>query len=643
MKKIISYTIFVWIPSIIQAQKAPDTTRAPEIKAVEIVYFNHTNGIKEIIIPREEFIYNQGRSVADILQKDGHVYIKQYGPGQLSTISMRGGNASQTQLLWKGFNLNNLSVGQTDFSLVPAALFNSVTLEMGAAGATGGNGVISGGVTLNNSHEIVEGEKWSLAAGGNTGSFGRYAGNLSYNQKFRNILVSIKPFYSAIKNDFPYKDADGNTKTMNHAGVLNYGGLGSIEFYGKKNHFSFDTWVQSTHREIPSAIIEAANVQTQDDKTLKIALNHARNSRGFFYKNRLGWFYDNLNFVQSPLITSGYNTHNFLAETVSSWKNDETEHSFTINGSMALSQNTGYTQGIKQMPRASAGYFLETTVGDRRPKYLSVALKEEWNAGHFSIPILQLGAEGKLISFGRYVFPTFMRYKLNGGTVYRFPTLNDRYWSPGGNPALKPEKGMNVNVSVTLRSHARKTTQNNLSIMFTHYERYVYDWIMWQPRNGYWTPQNLLAVWSRGNETEINAQFKFKALFFTKWLFNYNVSTLQKSNIVNDNSIGKQLIYTPMYNVNGELGVKVGAFSLSGTFAYYGYRYTSSDNYEYLNPFHLFGARTMFSFGNPKINLNLYAEVDNIANVNYYWVAQRPALPRNFNVGLIVKTTKLKK
>ncbi|HLP11867.1 MAG TPA: TonB-dependent receptor plug domain-containing protein [Flavobacteriales bacterium] len=647
MKKLISYTIFVWLPAILQAQKAPDTTRAPELKTVEIVYFDHTNGIKEVIIPREAFIYAQGKSIADILQKDGHVYVKQYGPGQLSTITMRGGNASQTQLLWKGFNLNNLSVGQTDFSLVPASVFNSVTLEMGAAGATGGNGVVSGGITLNNAHEIFEGEKWSLAAAANTGSFGRYAGNLSYNHKFNKTLISFKPYYSAIKNNFPYTDFDGNKKTMDHASVLNYGALGSIEFYLKKHHFSLDAWAQSTYREMPLAIVEAANVQTQDDKSLKIALNHARTSRGLFYKNRLGYFYDQLDFVQSPLTTSGYNTHNFLAETVSSWKIEGFSHSIAVNGSLAFSENTGYEQGIKKLFRSSLGYFAELSRPNKKLIRLSFALKQELNDKNLSIPILQTGVEGHLLRLKQYrrfghQQTTFINYKINAGTVYRFPTLNDRYWLPGGNPELKPEKGYTANAGLVLKQNIGKN-YNFIKVGFTHYERYVYDWIMWQPRNGYWTPQNLLAVWSRGNETTVHIELGKKIKYLSKWLFNYTVSTLQKSNIVNDNSIGRQLIYTPMYNVNGEAGIKLGAFSFSATFAYYGYRYTSSDNYEYLEPFHLFGARAMYAVGNPKINLNVYAEVDNIANVNYYWVAQRPALPRNFNVGLIIKTTKLRK
>lgn len=295
------------------------------------------------------------------------------------------------------------------------------------------------------------------------------------------------------------------------------------------------------------------------------------------------------------------------------------------------------------MARTSLGYFFETSFGKRKTKQFSFALKEELNASKFSIPILQTGLQGRLIRF--------VTYKLNAGTVYRFPTLNDRYWSPGGNADLKPEKGFNGNGTISLfrkssdehksNLRTRKTIANTIKLEFTHFERYVYDWIMWQPRNGYWTPQNLLAVYSRGNETEVYFEFGNKMSFFSRSTFNYTRSTQEKSAIENDNSIGRQLIYTPMYTVSSEAGIKFNALTLSGTYSYYGYRYTSSDNYEYLSPFHLLGARFVWGYKTNQFNLNLYAEIDNILNTNYYWVAQRPSLPRNFNVGLIIKIIKV--
>jgi len=330
-----------------------------------------------------------------------------------------------------------------------------------------------------------------------------------------------------------------------------------------------------------------------------------------------------------------------MGETVSDWKKGNSYHSINLTGSFALSENSGYKTGVNQFLRLGTGYFFDYSHNTgKSPWKVSLAVKEEWNHGKFSIPIVQSGINIYLWEHAKRRLPSSLILKFNAGTVYRFPTLNDRYWVPGGNPDLKPEKGFSGNATANLELKHMNFPNAFVKIDFTHFQRYVYDWIMWQPRNGYWTPQNLLTVWSRGNETEIHIEFGKKVKTFVKGNFNYTLSSQVKSEIENDNSIGRQLIYSPMYMARGELGLKVDAFELSGNYSYYGYRYTSSDNYEYLEPFHLLGARVIWGYNNTKYRFNFYAEADNLLNTTYYWVAQRPALPRNFNVGLIVKFTK---
>ena len=64
---------------------------------------------------KEQFKYT---SIADLLSYNSSVFIKNYGPGGLATTAFRGGNASQTAVLWNGFNLQNAMLGQADLSLM---------------------------------------------------------------------------------------------------------------------------------------------------------------------------------------------------------------------------------------------------------------------------------------------------------------------------------------------------------------------------------------------------------------------------------------------------------------------------------------------------------------------------------------------
>ena len=62
-------------------------------------------------------------SMSCILEEETTNYLKYYSPGNLSTISTRGGNASQTSLVYNDFVLNNPLNGIVDFSSIPSIFF----------------------------------------------------------------------------------------------------------------------------------------------------------------------------------------------------------------------------------------------------------------------------------------------------------------------------------------------------------------------------------------------------------------------------------------------------------------------------------------------------------------------------------------
>ena len=50
--------------------------------------------------------YNS-RSLSDILSLESSFFVKNYGIGNSSTLSGRGGSAAQTTVLWEGFDIQN--------------------------------------------------------------------------------------------------------------------------------------------------------------------------------------------------------------------------------------------------------------------------------------------------------------------------------------------------------------------------------------------------------------------------------------------------------------------------------------------------------------------------------------------------------
>ncbi len=56
-------------------------------------------------------------SMAEWLGRENGVFIKNYGPGNIATITQRGLGAAHTAVLWHGINIQNNTLGTIDFAL----------------------------------------------------------------------------------------------------------------------------------------------------------------------------------------------------------------------------------------------------------------------------------------------------------------------------------------------------------------------------------------------------------------------------------------------------------------------------------------------------------------------------------------------
>ena len=73
-----------------------------------------------------------------------------------------------------------------------------------------------------------------------------------------------------------------------------------------------------------------------------------------------------------------------------------------------------------------------------------------------------------------------LSWSVKGGRLYRYPTLNDLYWEPGGNRDLQPEIGWSC--ESTMKFHTqndRLSYEGDASVFFKDIE----NWIYWAPIN----------------------------------------------------------------------------------------------------------------------------------------------------------------
>jgi len=114
----------------------------------------------------------------------------------------------------------------------------------------------------------------------------------------------------------------------------------------------------------------------------------------------------------------------------------------------------------------------------------------------------------------------------------------------------------------------------------------------------------------------------------------YTLSTNDRSTAPNDASVGKQLIYVPENNFNGNFSITYKGLNVYYNHSFVGIRYTSSDNIGFLDEYHLGTLYAGQQFKLDKFGGELYGRINNVWNDDYQVIAGRPMARWNYNVGI---------
>ncbi|MTT47999.1 TonB-dependent receptor, partial [Proteus mirabilis] len=205
---------------------------------------------------------------------------------------------------------------------------------------------------------------------------------------------------------------------------------------------------------------------------------------------------------------------------------------------------------------------------------LSVTLREEMYGAQWT-PLIPAFYADYLISKRGTI-----RAKASVSRNYRFPSLNDLYFLPGGNPDLKKEHGFTYDAGLSFA--VGKEGVYSLSGEATWFDSYIDDWIVWLPTfKGFWTPMNIKEVHAYGVELkgDLNVQLARNWQLGIDGTFSWTPS-INHGDPVDwaDEAIGKQLVYVPEYSaaVTGRLAYKSWRFLYK--WCYYSERFTTSNN-----------------------------------------------------------------
>ena len=613
---------------------------------------------------------NIALSMADVLTFNSAIFVKNYGRATLSTVSFRGTSPSHTQVSWNGMKINNPMLGMTDFSMIPSYFIDDASLLHGTSSVNETGGGLGGAVKLSTHPANANGFGVQYIQG--IGSFKTFDEFLRLTYGDSHWQVSTRAVYSSSPNDYKFRNHDKKVNIYdedmniidqyypierNRSGSYRDFHLLQEVYYntGKGDRIGLNAWYIDSNRELAMLTVDHGDNTDFDNRQREntfrgvVSWDHLRDSwklgtkAGYIYtwmaydykrdlgngvmahmtrsRSRINTIYGQLDgeyyIGEKWLFTSNITLHQHLVES-------------RDKNIVLQDGNKGIVGYIKARPELSGSVSAKWRPTDRVGA--SIVLREDMYGTKWTPLIPALFVDGLLSKKGNIIA------KASVSRNYRFPSLNDLYFLPGGNPDLRSESGWTYDSGVSFATG--KQGIYSLSGSATWFESFIKDWIIWLPTTkGFFSPENIKDVHAYGIELKGNLDVALGR----EWQMGAN-ATFSWTPSINegeprtpaDRSVGKQLPYVPEYSstVTGRLSWRKWSFLYK--WCYYSERYTMSSNDLSLTgklpPYFMSNISLERTVSLKWADLSLKGAVNNLFNEEYLSVLSRPMPGINFEI-----------
>ena len=626
---------------------------------------------------------NVALSMADVLTFNSSVFVKSYGRATLSTVAFRGTSPSHTQVTWNSMRINNPMLGMTDFSTIPSYFIDQASLLHGTSSVNESGGGLGGLVKLGTLPDVPEGINAQYVQG--VGSFKTFDEFARFTYGSDHWQLSTRAVYSSSPNEYKYVnrdkkeniyDSDHNIIGQYHPTERNRSGsfkdLHVLQevYYNTLagDRFGLNAWYIDSNRELPLLTTDYGNERDfenrQREHTFRgvLSWDHTRSNwrtglKGGYIHTWMAYDYrkevaegnwatmtrsrSNANTVYGQL-EGEYNPSRkwFFTANVSAHQHfvrSEDKNIILQDGDKAI---VGYDKGrIELSGSVSAKWQPVDRLG------LSVILREDMYGTKWAPLIPAFFIDGLVSRTGNIML------RASVSRNYRFPTLNDLYFLPGGNPDLKNEHGFSYDAGMSFETGEKDVY--SISGSATWFDSYIDDWIIWLPTTkGFFSPRNVKKVHAYG--VELKGGVTIQPI--KEWYLDLNGSYSWTPSVNDgekmspaDQSVGKQLPYVPKHSASltGRLSWRTWSFLYK--WVYYSERFTMSSN-DYTLTGHLpkyFMSNISLEKGlNFKpMDIQLKLAVNNLFNEEYLSVLSRPMPGINFEffIGITPRFGKARK
>ena len=675
MKKLI-IGIMLLLPGVLGAQRLSKGLHIPEVT----IYGKRPMkdiGVQKTQMDSVVLKENIALSMADVLTFNSSIFVKSYGRATLSTVAFRGTSPSHTQVTWNGMRINNPMLGMTDFSMIPSYFIDDASLLHGTSSVNETGGGLGGSVKLSTQPADADGFGLQYIQG--IGSFKTFDEFLRLTYGNEHWQSSTRLVYSSSPNDYSYRNHDKKEnvydenmniigqyypKEKNRSGSFKDMHLLQEVYYNtrKGDRFGLNAWYIQSNRELPMLTTDYGDENDfenrQRENTFRgiLSWDHMRENwklgvKGGYIHTEMKYDYkrDAGNGVMTSMTRSRSKVNTFYGQTEGEYYIGK-KWLFTLNASAhqhfvesrdknIIRQDgnkaiVGYSKGRTELSGSTSAKWQPN---DRMG--MSVVLREEMYGEDWTPLIPAFFIDGVVSKKGNIMF------KASASRNFRFPTLNDLYFLPGGNPDLKRESGWTYDVGASFAIGKEDVYSWSGSINW--FDSHVEDWILWLPTiKGFFSPKNIKDVHAYG--IEMKSDFSIVLKKDMQLSLNGTLSWTPSINEGDpmspaDQSVGKQLPYVPEWSssITGRLTWK--QWALLYKWCFYSERFTMSSN-----DISLTGKLPAYFMSNLTLErsvetrwaeLSLKGVVNNLFNEEYLSVLSRP-MPRinfEFFIGITPK------
>lgn len=460
----------------------------------------------------------------NIFQQIPGITIRSYGgKAGIITLSTNGSPAVNTKILLDDIDLTSAQNGETDLSQIPETLIGQITAA-NSPGIFYGSGAVDGVLRITSQNQ----QTYFSASSGSFG-FGSFSGNI--NKNWNKWSTNLSAGYLNDNGNFSYsiEDSDSNGTRINNDFERKFVALRTTGRLSDKSNLSTMLLESQQERGVAGSTNWASPEARRNDNLQLAALTY------------------------NQLHTSGYSKVQ-LSYRRSLENYDDPNPWWPIKSEHDVRGTALKIQHHRKIFNDITGTFLyegklekleSTDVGNRERNTNSIAsivTIPVWNKINF-IPALRLDRTGS----DRFQPTVDIRLTYNNlrgseieyhyGTGFRYPTFNDLYWQPGGNPDLDPEQSRYQ--IIKYKFYLNDNYLNN--VYFNIGDRYTDDLIQWVPIDEsffVWQPQNIAS--SRRTNITLGSQINLKNLPLQIAMH----ATYQKTK---DIDLDKPLLYAPEF------------------------------------------------------------------------------------------------